>query len=82
MVHPVEAADPRSARREWPAQQDGAMDGPVRVIDTGMCRERGPEDASREGTHRELNVLHSIPDERGILRGEFLWLLALLVQGK
>jgi hypothetical protein len=47
-----------------------------------MCRERGPEDASREGTHQELNVFHSIPDKRGIIRGEFLWVLSLLVQGK
>jgi peroxiredoxin len=31
-------------------------------------RERGPEDASREGTLQELNVCHSIPDKRVIIR--------------
>jgi hypothetical protein len=80
--NPVDDADPRSARREEPAQQDGARDRPVRATGAGMRRERGPEDASREGTHQELNVFHSIPDMRGILRGDFLWVLSLFAQGK
>ena len=72
----------RSARREEPARQVGARERPDRAIGTGRCRERGPEDASCEGTRLK-------PYGRSIRfqparnpRGDFLWVLSLFAQGK
>jgi hypothetical protein len=83
LTHPVDNAESRSARRGVALRRrDGARDRPVHATGAGMRRERGPEDASNEGTHLKSNRPRFDFRYVRYLRGEFLWVLSLLVQGK
>lgn len=51
----MDDAEPRSTRRYSPPQAGRSQGWRVRATGTGMCRERGPEDARSEGTRSKLD---------------------------